>query len=184
VPVLRYGLHLIAPASFSDYFAPVNNKKHFFKTDTIAFVSGVMLLAALIEFAVSASGAPVAGGSAPNAPLQPGVAPQQTGTLPNNNTGNGTFVNGGNGTFIQPSSPAQPGSPVAGGQTIASNNVTGQNITSQNTNQSGAFGTRQQYNQQGWMTNRPPLQTNDSDLQGWMTNHPTLPMVNTNTPLQ
>ena len=111
--------------------------------------------------------------------------PQQSVTTPNNNNnlGNGTFVNGGNGTFIQPSSPAQPGSPVPGGQIMVSNNVTGQNITGQTTNQSG-LGTRQQYNQQGWMTNTPPLQTNDSHLQPWMTNHPPLPMSHTNMPPQ
>jgi hypothetical protein len=169
------------------------------------------ILPIIITLAISASGAPVAAGvGAPaavsksptmplqpgntplqqdskpiqpgSAPLQPGSVPQQPGVIPNNNNvGNGTFINGGNGTFIQPSSPAQPGSPVAGGQTMVSNNVTGQTITGQNTNQSG-LGTRQQYNQQGWMTNRPPLQTNDSHLQPWMTNHPTNPMGNANMP--
>jgi hypothetical protein len=76
----------------------------------------------------------------------------------------------------------QSGSPAVTGKVMTPNNVAGQNITGQNLNQNGVSGTRQQYNQQGWMTNRPPLQTNDSHLQPWMTNHPPLPLKNPNTP--
>ena len=175
------------------------------------------ILPLIVSLAISASSVPVAAGKGAYAvvskarvmPQQPGNVPPQAGTgsvqpvsMPNNNVGNGTFinggngtfVNGGNGTFIQPSSPAQPGSPAQSGSPVQSgspavtgqvmtpNNVAGQNITGQNLNQNGVSGTRQQYNQQGWMTNRPPLQTNDSHLQPWMTNHPPLPLKNPNTP--
>jgi hypothetical protein len=109
-----------------------------------------------------------------NPPLQSGNAPQPPGTIPQNNVGNGTYINGmpgnnvGNGTFIQ------PGSPAIGGQMAISNNVTGQYVTGQNTN---PIGRQQQYNQQAWMTNRPPLQTNGAYPQSWMTN--TSPIKNT-----
>jgi hypothetical protein len=118
-----------------------------------------------------------------NPPQQSGSAPQQPGTIPQNNVGNGTYVNGmpgnnvGNGTFIQPGSPAQPGNLAAGGQTVASNNVSGQYVTGQNTN---FIGTSQQYNQQAWMTNRMPLQTNGAYPHPWMTNTPPI----NNTPPQ
>lgn len=155
----------------------------------------------LLAVAISASGAPPVNGSAPvttsglNRPNTQNTsspnAPQQPGITSKNNVGNGTFVNGmpgnnkGNGTFIQ------PGSPAAGGQNLASNTVTGQNvngqnvnrqnITGQNTNQSGALGAPQQYNQTGGMTNRSSFQTNSANPQLGMT-HPPLPIGNSNMP--
>jgi hypothetical protein len=160
-----------------------------------------LILPLIVTFAISASGAPdsavtgapAVGGSASNT-QQPGNKPDnnvgngtfvQPGGVPGNNVGNGAFAqpgfvsgnNGGNGTFVQ------PGSPPVAGQTFVTNKITGQNITGQNMNQSG-LGTRQQYNQQGLMTNRPPLQTNDSQLQPGMTNHPSILMGNTNMPPQ
>ena len=56
VPALRYGLHPIAPASSSVYSHPMNNKKHFFKTNKIGFVLGAVLLATLTECVGNADG--------------------------------------------------------------------------------------------------------------------------------
>jgi hypothetical protein len=161
----------------------------------LPFIVSLTISAAAAPGSVGAPTAPTVGGNASaglNQPNNPNPsnpnASQPPGAVPNNNVGNGVpggapannannvgngkfaqpgFVssnNVGNGTFIQPGSPAQLGSPVVGGQNIVSNNMTGQNTN--------ALGIRQQYNQQAWMTNHPPLQTNTAHVQPWMTNAP------------
>ena len=55
-PALHLGLHPIAPARFLEYSYPMNNKKHFLKTNKVGFVLGAVLLAALTESAGYAGG--------------------------------------------------------------------------------------------------------------------------------
>jgi hypothetical protein len=44
---MRVGLHPIAPVSFTGYAHPMNNKKHFFKTNKAGLVLGAVLLVTL-----------------------------------------------------------------------------------------------------------------------------------------
>ena len=58
-PTLRFGLYPIAPARFTEYSQPMNNKILFLKTDKISkigFVLGAVLLVALTENAGYAGG--------------------------------------------------------------------------------------------------------------------------------
>jgi hypothetical protein len=46
----------MAPARFTEYGAPMNNKKHFLKTNKVGFVLGAVLLAMLTKNAAYADG--------------------------------------------------------------------------------------------------------------------------------
>jgi hypothetical protein len=148
----------------------------------------------ILMIAISSPAAPGSVGGTGTLPSVPadGINAQRNavGNAPdnNNNAGYGEHTND-DGAFNQPASPLQPGSPAVTVQTTVSNNivgqtiygqgiyrqnVSGQNIVSQDTNQMNVFGVRQQYNQQGWMTNRPPILTNTPRLQPWLSNAPPL----------
>jgi|SRR5580693_2311353 hypothetical protein len=55
-PARHFGLHPMAPARFPGYSQPMNNKKHFIKTNKIGLVLGAVLLAALAVSAGYAGG--------------------------------------------------------------------------------------------------------------------------------